>query len=148
MQKDIEKELGTQERFISRFQSLVQSDNCLSRIIDQLHCPIAIFKRGGAVCLANCTLMREADLQVEEIFGMKINFLNRVTDENYSILDAAEGVFYGKTALLRTLSYPLELFCRNDRFEVSDDYHSALLFPVPDSDGRIPFGVIMLIKSW
>ncbi|HHV09694.1 MAG TPA: hypothetical protein GXX75_05365 [Clostridiales bacterium] len=56
--------------------------------------------------------MESTDLWEGEVFKESINFLGRITNENYTMLEAAEGVFYGKTALLSRLSHPLELFCK------------------------------------
>ena len=43
-------------------------------------------------------------------------------------------------------SYPLELFCKSWRYPVSNDYRSALFFPLPDGDGDIRYGAVMLLK--
>ncbi len=146
MQRGIEKELAEQERFIKQFQLFVQTEGESLPIIDLFSCPTAIFGRGGVLYRANRALMDNTGLQAGEILTGKINFLGRVTDENYAILEAAEGIFYGNTALLSRLSFPLELFCKGWGFPVTGDYHNALLFPLPDENGRIPFGVIMLMK--
>lgn len=146
MQKELEKTLGVQEHFIKSFQLLVQDDGVFAQVIDSLPCPVAVFKRDGVLCMANRVLITETDIQSVEISAEKINFLNRVTDDNYGILEAAEDVFFGKTAFLKQLSYPLALFCRNENYIVSNALRSALLFPVPDRRGYISFGVIMLMK--
>lgn len=147
MQKDIEKELTEQDKFIKQFQLFAQAKDEVLPMINIFSCPIAIFERGGALINVNSALIENTDIKTENIYARKINFLDRVTNENYAILEAAEGVFYGKTALLSRLSYPLQLFCRSSGFLVSYEYHSALLFPLPDDKGLIPFGVIMLMKQ-
>ena len=146
MQKDIEKELTEQDKFIKQFQLFAQDKDEFLSMINIFSCPIAIFERGGVLINVNSAMIENTDIKTEDIYGRKINFLDRVTNENYSILEAAEGVFYGKTALLSRLSYPLQLFCRSSVFSVSYEYHSVLLFPTPDDKGLIPSGVVMLMK--
>ncbi len=146
MQKDIEKELTEQDKFIKQFQLFAQDKDELLPMINIFSCPIAIFERGGTLINVNSSMIENTDIKPTDIYVKKINFLDRVTNENYSILEAAEGVFYGKTALLSRLSYPLQLFCRNSVFSVSYEYHIALLFPLPDDKGLIPLGAVMLMK--
>ena len=146
MQKDIENELVIQAKFIRQVQSLMQNESDHLSVTDQFPCPVAVFARGGVIHKANRTLIEKTDLSRDEIPTGKISFLDRITNENFALAEAVEGVFYGKTALLSRLSYPLELFCKSWSYQVPDDYHSALLFPLPDSEGRIPFGIVMLMK--
>lgn len=146
MQRDIENELVIQTRFIKQVQSLMQYEREHLPVINLFPCPAAVFTRGGVIHKANRTLIKKTDLKIDEIPTGKLSFLDRITNENFSLAEAVEGVFYSKTALLSHLSYPLELFCKSWIYQVPDDYHSALLFPLPDSEGRIPFGIIMLMK--
>jgi len=146
MQRDIEDKLVVQARFIRQVQSLMQNARNHLSVIDQFPCPVAVFAKGGVIHKANRTLIEKTDMRMHEIPTGKISFLDRITNENFALAEAVEGVFYGKTALLSHLSYPLELFCKNWSYQVLDDCHSALLFPIPDSEGRIPFGIVMLMK--
>ena len=146
MQKDIEKELTEQDKFIKQFQLFAQDKDEFLSMINIFSCPIAIFERGGALINVNSAMIENTDIKTKDIYSRKINFLDRITNENYAVLEAAEGVFYGKTALLSRLSYPLQLFCRSSVFSVSYEYHSVLLFPIPDDKGLIPSGVVMLMK--
>lgn len=146
MQKDIENELVVQAKFIRQVQSLMQNERDHLSVIDQFPCPVAVFARGGVIYKANRTLIEKTDLRIDKMPTAKFSFLDRITNENFALAEAVEGVFYGKTALLSRLSYPLELFCKSWSYQVPDDYHSALLFPLPDSEGRIPFGIVMLMK--
>lgn len=146
MQRDIENELIVQAKFIKQFQSLMQIESSHLSVIEQLPCPVAVFEKGGVIHKANRALIEKTDLRIDVMPTGKISFLDRITNENFALVEAAEGVFYGKTALLSRLSYPLELFCRSWSYQSSDDCHSALLFPLPDSEGRIPLGIIMLMK--
>lgn len=146
MQKDIEDKLVVQAEFIRQVQSLLQYEHDHLSVVNQFPCPVAIFERGGVIHKANCTLIKKTDLSIDEMPTGKISFLDRITNENFALAEAVEGVFYGKTALLSRLSYPLELFCKNWSYQVLDDCHSALLFPLLDSEGCIPFGIVMLMK--
>lgn len=146
MQRDMEETLGTQERFIASFQLLAREDGGIAALINGLLCPLAVFKRDGVLCMANQALLKETDLQTDEIAAGKVNLLNRVTDENVAILEAVEHVFSGRTTYLKQLSRPLELFCRNENHIVPDALRNALVFPLPDGEGRIQLGVIMLMR--
>lgn len=146
MQKDIENELVAQAKFIRQVQSLMQNESDHLSVINHFLCPVVVFARGGLIHKANHTLLEKTDLSIDEMATGKINFLDRVTNENFALAEAVEGVFYGKTALLSRLSCPLELFCKSWSYQVLDDCHSALLFPLPDRERRIPFGVVMLMK--
>ncbi len=146
MQKDIENELVVQAKFIRQVQFLMQNESDHLSVIDQFQCPVAVFARGGVIHKANRTLIEKTDLRIDKIPTGKLSFLDRITNENFALAEAVEGVFYGKTVLLSRLSYPLELFCKSWSYQVPDDYHSVLLFPLTDSEGRIPFGIVMLMK--
>ncbi len=146
MQRDMEKTLGAQERFIISFQLLAREDGGIVALIDGLPCPLAVFERDGVLCMANQALLKETDLQLDEIAAGKISLLDRVTNENVGILEAVEHVFSGRTTYLKQLSHPLELFCRKESHAVTSILRNALLFPLPDSEGRIELGVIMLMR--
>lgn len=146
IQKDIANELVVQAEFIKQVQSLMRNEHEHLSVIDCFPCPVAVFARGGVIHKANSTLIEKTYLSRDEIPTGKISFLDRITNENFAFAEVVEGVFYGKTALLSRLSYPLELFCKSWSYQGPDDYHSALLFPLPDSEGRIPFGIIMFMK--
>lgn len=146
MQRDIENKLVVQGKFIKQVQSLMRNENDHLSVINHFPCPVAIFVRGGVIHKANHTLIEKTDLSIDEIPTGKIGFLDRITNENFALAEAVEGVFYGKTALLSRLSSPLELFCKSWSYQVLDDCYSALLFPLPDREGQIPFGIVMLMK--
>ncbi len=146
LQRDMQKECAAQERFIRQCQRLVQAEGDPAALLDLLPCPAAVFEQSGILRAANGLLFEHTDLSLEDISAGKINFLGRVTDENYAIQAAAEGVFYGKTAFLSRIYYILELFCKGWSYAASEHYHRALLFPLPDRAGVIPCGVVMLLK--
>ena len=146
LQRNMEKKLAVKEQFIKQFQTLAQTEEEPLSLLNLFPCPVAIFKIGGYLHRINHALMESTDLQEDDVSGGAINFLARVTNENFAMLEAAEGVFYGKTALLSRLSYPLDLFCKSWSYPVRDDYRSALFFPLPDGDGSIRYGAVMLLK--
>lgn len=146
MQKDIENELVVQAKFIKQVQSLMENESDHLPVINHFPCPVAVFARGGVIHKANRKLLEKTDLSIAGMPAGNISFLDRITNEDFALAEAVAGVFYGKTALLSRLSYPLELFCKSWSYEVLDDCHSALLFPLPDRKGHIPFGIVMLMK--
>lgn len=146
LQKNVKRELAAQARLIKRFQVLAQTEDDMMPMLDLFDCPVALFKKGGVLHRINRTLMESTDLKEGDIPEGNISFLARITDENFAMLEAAEGVFYGKNALLGRLSSPLELFCKSWLYPVRSDYHSALFFPLPDGEGRIRYGAVMLMR--
>ncbi len=146
MQMDIKETVEVQQLFISRLQMLMENNSLLSNVFDSLPFPIAIFRQNGALCMANRVLMEEAGINSYEISAGKINLLNRITNENYSVLEAAEDTFAGRTTLLKKLASPLALFCRIEGQVSSNEYKSAIFFPVSDNTGPIKTGAVMLLK--
>ena len=146
LQKDIAEGMETQECRIRRFQLPAGDDGLLLHLIDHLPYPMAIFRRNGALCLANRRLMKEAGMKAEEISAGRINLLDRVTDENYAVFEAAEDVFLGETTVVRPLSSPLALFCRDDAFRDRDPYQCAVFFPAAGNHGEILCGAVVLMK--
>ncbi|MGI6175668.1 MAG: hypothetical protein ACOYJC_05835 [Christensenellales bacterium] len=146
LQKNMKKGLAAQERLIRKFQLLAQSEEDMMPILNLFDCPIALFKKGGVLHRVNQTLMENTDLVNGDIPQRNISFLERITNENFAMLEAAEGVFYGKNALLSQLTSPLELFCKSWIYPVCEDYKSALFFPLPDGEGHIRYGAVMLVK--
>lgn len=144
-QKDIEKRVEAQERFIRGFQLLVQREGLFSQAIDNLPFPVAIFGQSGVVRMANGILMKQAKIGTNELSQGKINLLDRVTDENYAVFEAVEGAFWGNTTMVKDLMFPLTLFRRDTSGEGPDPYHTAVFFPVPGSGG-IQYGAVMLMK--
>lgn len=146
LQRDMEKKLAAKEQFIKRFQTLAQTEEEPLSLLNLFACPVAMFKPGGYLHRVNHALMENTDLRESDLSDRNISFLDRITSENFAMLEAAEGVFYGKTALLSRLSNPLALFCKNWSYPTRDIYHSALFFPLTDDEGHISCGVVMLLK--
>ncbi|KUG03358.1 hypothetical protein ASZ90_019244 [hydrocarbon metagenome] len=146
MQKFIEQKVEDQDRFINRFQALVQKEGLFSQVIDNLPHPIAIFDHSGVLTMANKTLLKEANISLSDIPAGRINLLNRITNENYPVLEAVEDVFLGETTVLKNLHEPLSLFSRDDSYTASANFQSAVFFPVVESSGRIFHGAVLLMK--
>lgn len=145
MQKDIERKVEAQERFIARFQLLVQYDGLFSQIMDSLPFPVAIFELSGVVRMANHMLMEQAKLNTAVLSQGNVNLLDRVTDENYGVFEAAENTHLGETTLVKNMATPLSLFSADQTEDFSDPYHTAIFFPVAD-DGDIRYGAVMLME--
>lgn len=146
MLKEIEQKMEAHDDLIREFQFLIRNEGPFSPIVDKLPYPVAFFKRNDVLCMANQVLQKKSGIHSDDIAAEKINLLNRITNDNYSIFKAVEDVFFGEISMHRQLTYALEIFCKDDSHIVSDTYHSALLFPVRDKEGNIPFGVILLMK--
>jgi PAS domain-containing protein len=146
MQKDIKEKGEAQEFFIKRLQLLTENAGLFSDVFDNLPFPMALFKKDGELSMANHALIAETGSTADEISTGKINLLNRLTDENYSVLEAAEDAFLGKTTLLKKLVYPLAMFCRDDNRVVSKAYKSAIFFPIINVNGKITTSAVMLMK--
>lgn len=125
----------------------LQNEELFSRVIGNFPYPIAIFERSGVLTMANLALMQKSDISPDDVQAGRINFLGRITNENFAVLEAAEDVFLGETTLLKNLAEPLSMFVRDDSVpDHSDSYQSAVFFPVVESSGRIAHGAVMLMK--
>jgi hypothetical protein len=146
LQRDVEKNLEAQEQFIKRFQLLVLAEDDPLTVINLFSCPVALYKKHGILYKMNQSLMENTDLRESDLSEGSIRFLDRITNENFAMLEAVQAVFYGKTSILSSLSHPLELFCKSWSYPTSDDYHSAFFFPLPVGKGDILQGAVMLLK--
>ena len=118
----------------------------LAKAMVAMPCPVAFFGRYGDVIKANRALLRLAKRKSSEVSAGTVNFLNRVTDENYAVFEAVEDVFCGKARVAEGLVYPLSLFAREDGCPGNDRYNGAVFCPVIGDDGVIEVGVMALIS--
>lgn len=146
MKKKLEKNIKTQAEFIARFRQYTLQEDLFSQLIEELPYPVAFFRRSGLVYLANRILREEAAISLESLSEEKINLTNRITTENFPLLEALDDVFAGKAPVLLPLSYPLELFCSDFRYQRQNAYQRAFLFPLTDGGPPIAAGVMLLMK--
>lgn len=147
MQKTIEQKIKVQDSLIKSFQLLIQNEGLSSQIIRNFPYPIAIFERNGVLTMANHTLLQKANIRLDDIQAGRINFLNRITNENSAVLEAVEDIFLGETTLLKNLVEPLSMFARDDSVpDHGDCFQSAVFFPVVESSDSISHGAAMLMK--
>lgn len=146
LQKDAQENLGVQEQFIKCFQLLAQTEEEPLSVINLFSCPVALFKEEGILFRVNRALLEDTNLKESDISERNISFLDRITTDNFAMLGVAEGVFYGQTAYLSRLPNLLKLFCQGWYYPSRDDYHRALFFPLPNDEGEILHGAIMLLK--
>lgn len=147
MQKHIEKKVKVQDNLIKSMQLLIQNEGLYSQVIGKLPFPIAIFERSGLLIMANHILLQRANIRPDDVQTGKINFLSRITNENFAVLEAVEDIFLGETTLLKNLVEPLSMFVRDDFVpNHSDGYESAVFFPVVESNDHISHGAMMLMK--
>lgn len=146
MQMEIKENEEAQQFFISRLRLLTENAGMFSDVFDSLPFPMALFKKSGELVMANRALIDETGVTAEDMSDGKMNLLSRMTDENFSVLEATEDTFLGKTTLLRKLVCPLTMFCRDDSRAVSNAYKRAVFFPVANAKGQITTGAVMLMK--
>ena len=146
MQKQIEQKVEDQDRFINRFQILIQNEGLFSQVIDNFPYPIAIFDQSGVLTIANKTLLSKVKLSAGDVTERRINLLNRITNENYPVFEAVEDIFLGETTVLKNLVDPLSLFSRDDSCAASSNFQSTVFFPVVESGRKITHGAVMLMK--
>lgn len=144
LHREMEKRMETQERFVSEFQFLVWREGLLSKSIDSLPFPLAVFERSGVVLAASGLLAKLAGIRENDLAVRKVNLLDRVTNENYGIFEAAEDVFAGETTLVENLNLPLGLFCGDETFSVPDPYRTAVFFPVHGAGGARCGAVVLM----
>lgn len=135
-----------QDRFINRFQMLIQNEGLFSQVIDNFPYPIAIFDQSGVLIIANKALLSKAKLNTGDVTGRRINLLNRITNENYPVFEAVEDIFLGETTVLKNLVDPLSLFSADDSYAASSNFQSAVFFPVAEGSRKITHGAVMFMK--
>lgn len=147
MQKQIEQKVEDQDRFINRFQLLIQHEGLFSQVIDNFPYPIAVFGSNGVLSIANKALLNKAKLSASDVTERRINLLNRITNENYPVFEAVEHIFLGETTVLKNLVDPLSLFSKGDSCAAPSNFQSAVFFPIVESGGKITCGAVMLMNQ-
>ena len=147
MQKSVEKKVKEHDSLIKSFQLLVQNEGLSSQVIGNFPYPIAIFERNGVLTMVNHALLQRANIRPDDVQAGRINFLNRITNENFAVLEAVEDIFLGETTLLKNLVEPLSMFAKDDSVpDHGDCYQSAVFFPVVESSDNISHGAVMLME--
>jgi hypothetical protein len=147
MKKTIEQKLEEQDSLIKQFQQLNQIDGLFSQVIGNFPYPIAIFEHSGVLTMANRVMLQKANIRPDDVQAGRINFLSRITNENFAVFEAVEDIFLGETTLLKNLVEPLSMFTRDDSVpDYSDCYQSAVFFPVAENNDSISHGAVMLMK--
>lgn len=147
IQETIEQKVEEQDSLIKSLQQLIRNEGLFSQVIGNLPYPIAIFERSGVLIMANQALLQKACIRPGDIEEKRIHFLSRITNENADVLEAAEDTFLGESTLLKNLKEPLAMFSKDDSLpDLSDNYQSAVFFPVYKSSGSISHGAVMLMK--
>lgn len=93
-------------------------------------------------------LSNETGLYAINLSQSKHSLLNRITDANLPILDAAENVFMGKTTFLTGLSDPMDMFMsdRTGKKTSSSEYREAVFFPIIRDEGQTTQGAVIFMK--
>ena len=144
----LRKEKNVQDMVVRRFQALIQEEGLFSQTIREFIYPMAVFRQDGTILFVSNTLTEETGLYIVESSAKKYNILDRITDSNYQILDAAEDVFSGKTSFLMNLFDPLAMFIVESSSKKADcsKYQSAIFFPIAEDGGQITHGAVIFIK--
>ncbi len=145
----LRKEKNAQDIVVRRFQALIQAEGWFSQTIKDFPYPVAVFRKDGTILFVSSTLTEETGLYIGESPAKRYNILNRITDSNFQILDAAEDVFSGKTSFLVNLFDPLAMFIGESSGKKTDcsKYQSAIFFPIAEEDGQITYGTVIFILS-
>lgn len=144
-QKMLEEKVETQNRMIRKFQTLLQNEGLFSQVIQYFPYPIAVFTRDGVLNTANQKFLAETNRSLKDVAEGKINMHDRLTTENYEILEAVQDIFSGETKLLKNLSDPLSMFVRDDEEKSPANFGGAIFFPLVEDNGQIAYGVVMFI---
>jgi hypothetical protein len=137
-----------QDSMIREFQELIRNEGLSSPVITSFPYPLAVFWQNGDLALVNSAFSKETGLCAADLQEGKHSILNRITDENFRILDAVENVFAGETAFLTGLSDPLAMFLSemSSKKKSSINYKSAVFFPIMEDAGRIARGVVIFTE--
>lgn len=148
MLKTLQEKEKMQDCMVRKFQKLIRKEGLPSSVIKNFPHPIAVFEQDGDLVFVNNALSEETGLYTADLSKSKHSILNRITDENLQILDAAENVFMGKTTFLTGLSDPLDIFMsdRTGGKILSSEYREAIFFPITQDEGQTIQGAVIFMK--
>jgi hypothetical protein len=137
-----------QDSMVKKFQKHTRSQGLSSFVIKNFPYPMAVFEQDGDLVFVNSALSEETGLYTADLSKSKHSIINRITDANLQILDAAENVFMGKTTFLTDLSDPLDIFMsdRSGGKILSSEYREAVFFPIAKDEGQITQGAVIFMK--
>jgi len=137
-----------QDSMTRKFQELIRNEGLSSSVIMSFPYPLAVFWQNGDLALVNSAFSKETGLRAADLQEGKHSILNRITDENFQILDAVENVFAGEIAFLTGLSDPLAMFLSemSSKKKSSLNYRNAVLFPIMEDAGRITHSAVIFME--
>ena len=137
-----------QDSMIRKFQELIRNEGLSSSSITGFPYPLAIFWQNGDLVLVNSAFSKETGLCAADLQEGKHSILNRITDENFRILDAVENVFAGETTFLTSLSDPLAMFISemSNIKKLTLNYGSAVFFPIIEDAGQTTHGAVIFTE--
>lgn len=137
-----------QDFIIRRFQKIIRNEGLSSSIIKSFPYPLAVFWQNGDLVLVNSAFSKETELYAADLSESKHNILNRITDDNFRILNAVENVFVGETTFLSGLSDPLAIFIseKSSKINSSLNYQSAIFFPIVEDAGQTTHGAVIFTE--
>ncbi|WP_019850328.1 hypothetical protein [Desulfitobacterium sp. PCE1] len=148
MFKVLQDKAKTQAHAIKKFQKFIKSEGLFSHAVNCFPYPMAAFKYDGDLVYINNALSDKTGLSIADLSKAKHSILNRITDQNFQILDAVENVFLGETAFLSNLSDPLAMFIsdRSDKKISFPSYRNAVFFPILEDGNQITLGAALFMK--
>lgn len=144
----LRKEKNMQDMLVRRFQELFFEEGLFSKTIREFPYPIVVFQPDGMIVTVSNTLTEETGLCISQSTAKKHNILNRITDQNFQILDAVEDIFAGKSSFLTKLNDPLAMFLQESSSKQVDleTYQSAVFFPIAEYENRVTHGAVIFMK--
>lgn len=134
---------------IKKFQLFAANDGLFTQIIDEFPYPIAVFTKQGELVKANHALYERIGIEENELQNMNFNIFHHGDIHNIAVMEAARHIFTGKTTYLDNLSNPLSLFLPQERHKetFSDEFHSAVFFPILEKGRTIRYGVAVYFNG-
>jgi hypothetical protein len=145
-QEKLGAKIAKQDQMIQKFQMLIKNEGLFTQVIHFFPYPIALFTEDGKLKMANQAFFTETKRNPTDVSEGKLNIIDRLTTENYEILEAVHDIFSGEMKLLDNLVQPLSMFVKDDDDVYPTNYGNAIFFPLIDGDEQIAYGVVMFMK--
>lgn len=144
VQKMLEERTATQGQMIKKFQMLIANEGLSSQIIDFFPYPLAIFTLNYTLVMVNKAFTEETKMQLKNQGNGCVRVLIHKIEDT-QLVAAVTRVFAGDTFLLEGLQSPFSMFSGIPEYNAqqSNRFNKAVIFPVPNAEGRITHGVIV-----
>jgi AraC-like DNA-binding protein len=139
----------SQKNIIESFQSLLENEELLSRVIDCFPYPIQVYAPDGTSVLVNKAMLAEYHAVSADMIVGKYNVFKDPDVIATGQIDMLKRAFNGETVFFPNVKVPLEGIARrydiND-FDVEAIYQDITVFPILDEQKRVIYVAAFFIN--